>query len=304
MKASRLVILVFMLAATMRGQQATNPPTTVQSHSTNSFAIWPGEPPEALGKADKDTPTLTVFAPTNESANGAAMIICPGGGYSHLAPHEGEGYARWLNTLGVTCFVLKYRLGADGYRYPAPQQDVSRAIRLVRARASEWNIDPKRVGVIGSSAGGHVASSAMTHFDGGNSNATDVVEQQSSRPDIAILCYPVISMGKFAHGGSKNNLLGTNPPPALIEETSTDLHLTKESPPCFIWSTEDDKTVPIENTLQFADAMRAAKVSFELHIYQHGPHGLGLGTRDYDPTKWHPWVAECTRWLKSQEFVR
>src|SRR5262249_15850891 len=153
----------------------------------------------------------------SNSASGAAMIICPGGGYVRLAPHEGQDYAHWLNSHGVTCFVLKYRLGADGYRYPAALQDVSRAIRLVRSRGKEWKLDRERIGVIGSSAGGHVASTVMTHFDAGNSNATDVIDRQSSRPDVVILCYPVISMGKFAHQGSKQNLLGANPETALVE---------------------------------------------------------------------------------------
>jgi acetyl esterase/lipase len=234
------------------------------------------------------------------------MVICPGGGYARLAPHEGEGYAHWLTSKGITCFVLKYRLGADGYRYPVELEDGARAIRLVRARAGEWNLDPHRVGIIGSSAGGHVTSLVMTHLAAGDPNASDVVERQSTRPDIAILCYPVISMGQFAHQGSKHSLIGTNPPPALVEETSSELHVTKDTPPCFIWSTDEDKTVPVENTLEFAAACRKAGVPFELHVYQRGPHGQGLGNREFnaDSTKWLPWVAECNRWLKEQGFIK
>jgi acetyl esterase/lipase len=302
-----LCVLLATLGTSLAAQEAmtTNQPPISQSNSNSSFALWPEGAPGALGNAEKDIPTLTPFLPGSETATGAAMIICPGGGYVKLAPHEGHDYALWLSSNGVSCFVLKYRLGADGYRYPAPLQDIARAIRLVRARAHEWKIDPNRVGVMGSSAGGHVASLAMTHFDDGNSNAVDVIERQSSRPDVAVLCYPVITMGKFAHQGSKHNLLGADPQIALVEETSSELHVTGQSPPCFIWSTDEDRTVPVENTLQFADALRIARVPFELHIYQHGPHGQGLGTREeYNPSKWLPWVTECSRWLKGQGFVK
>jgi acetyl esterase/lipase len=296
-------VLFAMFGATLMAQEATNSPGS-PGETNVSFPLWPGEAPGALGTAAKDTPTLTMFAPAPGSANGAAMVICPGGGYAKLAPHEGEGYARWLSGQGITCFVLKYRLGVDGYRYPVELEDVSRAIRLVRARAKEWNLDTNRVGVIGSSAGGHVASMAMTRFDAGNSNATDVVDRESSRPDIAILCYPVITMGKFAHQGSKNNLLGENPPTALVEETSSELQVKKDSPPCFIWGTDEDKTVPIENSLEFAAALRKAGVPFEIHVYQRGGHGQGLGSHEYDPHKWLPWVAECNRWLKEHGYFR
>ncbi|HXS68995.1 MAG TPA: alpha/beta hydrolase [Candidatus Polarisedimenticolia bacterium] len=295
--------LVTLFVSTVFAQSTT--PSAPSEN--NPFPLWTGEAPGALGNAAKDIPTLTPFFPEKGTANGAAMVICPGGGYAHLAPHEGEGYAHWLAGHGITCFVLKYRLGSDGYRYPVELEDGARAIRLVRARASEWNLDPHRIGIIGSSAGGHLTSMVMTHFDAGNSNATDVIDRQSSRPDIAVLCYPVITMGKFAHQGSKHLLIGTNPPPALVEETSSELQVKKDSPPCFIWSTDEDRTVPIENTLEFAAACRKAGVAFELHVYQRGPHGQGLGTHALnggDRQKWLPWVAECTRWLKEQGFIK
>jgi acetyl esterase/lipase len=306
--AMKILLLAFVaigLGINLLAQETTAPSSNSGGETNAPFPLWPDAAPGALGTAAKDIPTLTPFFPSADSASGAAMVICPGGGYSWLAPHEGEGYARWLSSRGITCFVLKYRLGADGYRYPVELEDVARAIRLVRARAQEWKLAPNRIGVIGSSAGGHVASMAMTHFDAGNPNATDVIERQSSRPDLAVLCYPVITMGKFAHHGSRVNLLGTNPPPALVEETSSELQVKKDSPPCFIWSTDEDKTVPVENTLQFADALRKAGVPFEMHVYQRGPHGQGLGSRQYnpDPQKWLPWVAECNRWLKEQGFV-
>jgi acetyl esterase/lipase len=298
------LFLIACSTATLAAQETTNLTTSGMANTNAAFPLWPGEAPGALGTAAKDIPTLTPFFPANGSANGAAMVICPGGGYAHLAPHEGEGYAQWLAGKGITCFVLKYRLGLDGYHYPVELQDVTRAIRLVRARAGEWNLDPKRIGIIGSSAGGHLASMAMTLFKTGDSNATDVIERESSRPDVAILCYPVISMGKFAHQGSKGYLLGANPSQAQADAVSTELQVRKDSPPCFIWSTDEDKTVPIENSLEFASALRAAGVPYELHVYQRGGHGQGLGSHDYNPSKWLPWVGECNRWLKEQGFMR
>lgn len=271
---------------------------------TNSFPLWPDAAPGARGTADADVPTLTPFFPDADKATGAAMVVCPGGGYAKLAPHEGRDYARWLNEHGIACFVLKYRLGADGYRHPAMLQDGARAIRLVRTRAAEWKLDPKRVGIIGSSAGGHLASTLMTHFDAGNSNAVDVIERQSSRPDVAVLCYPVVTMGKFAHQSSKSYLLGTNAPAELVDELSAELHVTKDAPPCFLWATDEDKTVPVENTLQLAAALRQAGAPFELHVYEHGKHGIGLGTREFDPAKRHPWTGECVRWLTEQGFAK
>lgn len=296
------VLLGLAFGTTLLAQE-TNHSSSRYPGEGDAFPLWPGDAPGALGKAPKDIPTLTPFLPEAGKANGAAMVICPGGGYVHLAPHEGRDYARWLAEQGITCFVLKYRLGGDGYRYPVELEDMKRAMRLVRARAGEWNLDTNRIGVMGSSAGGHMASMAMTRFDSGDADATDPIERQSSRPDIAILCYPVITMGPFAHHGSKVSLLGTNPPPALVAETSSELQVKKDSPPCFIWSTDDDHTVPIENTLEFATALRKAGVPFELHIYQHGPHGQGLGSHDYNPKKWLPWVGECSRWLKAQGFI-
>ena len=173
------LILLFSLLAALCGLNA----------QTNTFPLWPDGAPGALGKEAKDIPTLTVFLPDPAKATGAAMVICPGGGYGHLADHEGSHYARWFNEMGIAGFVLKYRLGSGGYRHPAMLQDASRAIRTVRARAEEWKLDPRRIGIIGSSAGGHLASTTMTHWDSGDAKAADVVERPSSRPDLAILCY-------------------------------------------------------------------------------------------------------------------
>ena len=264
--------------------------------------LWPDGAPGALGSTTNDVPTLTPYLPDPTNTTSAALVICPGGAYGHLAPHEGNDYALWLNQHGVTCFVLKYRLGLNGYRHPAMLQDAARAVRLVRTRAADWKIDPHRVGIMGSSAGGHLASTLLTHFDLGGTNAADPVERQSSRPDLGILCYPVITMGEYTHKGSRNNLLGTNPQPELVKLLSNELQVTTNTPPCFLWTTFEDKTVPMENSLLFAEALRKNHVPFDLHIYQKGGHGMGL--KDKTPfANPHPWAGDCLFWLKQQGFV-
>ena len=265
--------------------------------------LWPDGAPGALGTNATDIPTLTAYLPDATNATGAAMVICPGGGYAHLAPHEGNDYALWLNQRGVTCFVLKYRLGSSGYHHPAMLNDAARAVRWVRAHGDEYKIDPKRVGIMGSSAGGHLAATLLTHFDAGDTNATDRIERQSSRPDLGILCYAVISLGEFAHKGSKDNLLGHDPSPELAQQLSNELQVTTNTPPCFIWTTFEDKTVPMENSLMFAGALRKNHVPFDLHVYQKGGHGLGLA--DKPPFAHpHPWAGDCLFWLKAQGFVK
>jgi acetyl esterase/lipase len=277
---------------------------SAQAQPTNSFPLWPEGAPGALGKEDKDIPTLTPYLPDPAKATGAAIVICPGGGYGGLAPHEGVQYARFLNEYGIAGFVLKYRLGSSGYRHPAMLQDAGRAVRLVRAQAGEWKVDPKRIGIMGSSAGGHLASTLLTHFDAGKADATDPIERQSSRPDLGILCYAVISLGEFGHRGSMHNLLGPDPSPELVRLLSNELQVTKETPPCFIWHTYEDNAVPVENSLQFAEALRKAGVPYDLHIYQKGQHGIGLGASDWNPEKRHPWTRDCIFWLQAQGFAK
>lgn len=268
-----------------------------------SFPLWPDGAPGALGKSTNDIPTLTPFLPAAGTATGAAMVICPGGGYGHLANHEGADYALYLNQHGVTAFVLKYRLGSHGYRHPRMLEDAQRAIRTVRARAKEWNIDPKRIGIMGSSAGGHLASTVLTHFDEGSANATDPIESQSSRPDLGVLCYPVITMSANTHQGSKNNLLGKNPTPELIEFLSSEKQVRTNTPPCFVWHTAEDKGVKVENSLEFAAALQKHGVPFDLHIYQKGRHGIGLA--DKPPfANAHPWSRDLVFWLKEQGFTK
>ena len=265
--------------------------------------LWPDGAPGARGSQPQDIPSVRVFSPTADRRCGASIVVCPGGGYGGLADHEGTDYALYLNQAGVTAFVLRYRLAPHGYRHPAMLQDANRAIRFVRAHAQDWGIDPHRVGIMGSSAGGHLASTAVTHFDAGDPNAADPVERQSSRPDLGILCYAVITMGEFTHEGSKRNLLGPDPSPELVRLLSNELQVTKETPPCFVWHTGEDPVVPVENSLQFAQALRKAGVLFDLHIYEKGPHGIGL--RDKPPfANAHPWARDLVFWLKERGFAR
>jgi len=276
---------------------------TLQGAPLDPVPLWPGGAPGALGSNEWDVPTLTAFLPARDKATGAAMVICPGGGYGGLADHEGRGYAEWLAENGVAGIVLKYRLGSKGYRHPAMLNDAARAVRLTRAKADEWKIDVKRVGIMGSSAGGHLASTLLTHFDPGTPAAQDPVERLSSRPDLGILCYAVITMGEFTHGGSKKNLLGSEPEAALVELLSNEKQVTKDTPPTFLWHTWEDKGVKIENSTQFAAALRTNGVPFELHIFEKGGHGMGLGGgRNGGPH--HPWAGVCLYWLQQQKFAK
>lgn len=272
--------------------------------NADSLPLWPNGAPGAKGQAPEDIPTLTPYLTTVRNPSRTAIVICPGGGYAGLAAHEGEGYARWLNVHGISAFVLKYRLGSSGYRHPAMLEDAARAVRSVRARADEWRIDPSRVGIMGSSAGGHLASTLLTHFDAGNPSAADPVEKQSSRPDFGILCYPVITMGPFTHKGSRANLLGPDPSPEIVEQLSNEKQVTGNTPPCFIWHTGEDAAVPVENSLAFAAALRAHHVPFDLHIYEKGGHGMGLGKSSADATALHPWTDDLIYWLNERKLLQ
>lgn len=263
------------------------------------IVLWPGGAPGALGSEPADVPTLTPYLPPKEKMSGAAVIVCPGGGYSHLADHEGAPVAQWLNSLGVTAFVLKYRLGPR-YHHPAPLQDAARAIRIVRARAREWGLDPQRIGILGFSAGGHLASTAGTHFDPGNTDASDPIERLSSRPNLMILIYPVITMKEKTHAGSRTNLLGAAPAPDLVTLLSNDEQVTKETPPAFLVHTMTDTAVPVENSLLFITALRKAGVPFEFHLYERGPHGFGLGQKDPILATW---PDRCADWLRIHGFL-
>jgi len=278
-------------------------PAMLASHAAalDPIPLWPQGAPGALGKEDKDIPSLTPY-PAAESATGAAMVICPGGGYGGLAQHEGRDYALWLNQQGVACFVLKYRLGSGGYRHPRMIEDAARALRWVRTHAATWKVDPNRIGIMGSSAGGHLASTLVTHFDHGQAGAADPVDRASSRPDLGVLCYPVITMGAHTHQGSKHNLLGKEPSPELVELLSNEKQVRSNTPPCFVWHTWEDKAVKVENSLEFAAALQKAGVPFDLHVYQKGRHGIGLA--DKEPfSNVHPWAKDLLFWLKEQGFL-
>jgi acetyl esterase/lipase len=264
--------------------------------------LWTGEAPGALGTAEIDIPTLAPYLVAAGRGTGTAVIVCPGGGYSGLSmDKEGDQIAKWLNSIGVTAFVLKYRLGPK-YRHPVELGDAQRAIRTVRAKAAEYRVMPERVGIMGFSAGGHLASTAGTHFDAGAAGAADPIDRMSSRPDFLVLCYPVISFMEFAHQGSKRNLLGENPDPKLVEDLSNQLQVTAKTPPTFLFHTTTDGTVPVENSVMFYAALRKAGVPAELHIYENGPHGVGLAQTDEALSSWPARLADWLRlhgWLNS-----
>jgi acetyl esterase/lipase len=267
-----------------------------------TIVLWPQGAPGAVGETEADRPSLTVWLAPPDQANGAAVVICPGGGYGNLAVnHEGRDVAIWLNSLGVSAFMLKYRLGPR-YRHPAPLTDAQRAIRTVRANAKEWKLDPQRVGIMGFSAGGHLASTVATHFDRGKTDSSDPIEQASCRPDFAILCYPVISFtAPYTHRGSLRNLLGENPDPQLVQNLSNETQVTSETPPTFLMHTNADAGVPPENSVAFYLALRKAGVPAELHIYEQGRHGLGLAP---DVPAVSTWPARLADWLRVRGVLK
>lgn len=257
--------------------------------------LWPQGAPGALGVAPKDIPTLTSYVPAK--ANGSAMLLIPGGSYSGIYEGQAEPFALWLNEQGISVFVLRYRLGSAGYRYPSQLQDAVEAMRQVRANAVRWNLDAHRIGVMGFSAGGHLVSTLINRPEDGEVPGTTTDARVSPRPDLAILCYPVISMTTKPHAASRKNLIGDSPDDTLIRKTSSELQVHPGLPPCFIWHTSEDKMVPVEHTQLYAAALHLNGVPHELHLYQHGDHGTGLiGTG-------HPWMQDLLFWLKAQKFV-
>ena len=286
-------------------QDATPYPITAvdAAHGDREFhLLWPDGAPGVVGEEPVDRPKITVYLAPPETRTGAAVVVCPGGGYVVVAAdHEGKQVAQWLISLGVSAFVLQYRLGPR-YHHPAPLQDAQRAIRMVRARAGEWSVDQDRVGILGFSAGGHLASTAATHFDAGDAAATDPVERMGSRPDFAILCYPVISLsGAVAHTGSRTHLLGEQPDPRLVEDLSNERRVTARTPPTFLFHTADDDAVPVENSVLFFEALKKAGVSAEMHVFAHGRHGGGLAPDDPALSRW---PELCALWMKGQGLLQ
>jgi acetyl esterase/lipase len=260
--------------------------------------LWPSGAPGAKGDNDADKPALTLYPAGGADKVPTGVVVFPGGGYVHLAmDHEGKQIAAWLNNLGISAFVLKYRLGPE-YHYPVELWDAQRAIRYVRAHAQEFGISPDRIGVWGFSAGGHLASTAGTHFDSGDPNGVDAIDKQSSRPDFLILTYPVITfLEPYAHLGSLHALLGEKPDPLLVRLLSNELQVTPQTPPAFLFHTSDDPVVPVQNSVQFYLALRQAGVPAEMHIYLHGRHGVGLA--QVDPVL-KTWPGRLGDWLKLQ----
>jgi acetyl esterase/lipase len=257
--------------------------------------LWTDRAPHATGDEPADIPQLELFLPDEPS--GGCVLVCPGGGYGHLASHEGETIGEFFAERKISAAVLKYRI-APQYKHPAPLADVSRAMRTLRHRAGEWRIDPHKLAVMGFSAGGHLASTLSTHFDAGDAKALDLIDRESSRQDASVLCYPVITLEPpFAHVGSRNNLIGVDGPQALVEELSNDKKVTEKTPPTFLFHTVDDDVVPVENAEMYAAALRKNKVPFEMHLYETGKHGVGLAS---DDARLSTWSGLLVSWLRTR----
>jgi acetyl esterase/lipase len=263
--------------------------------------LWPNGVPDTAGDEEADVPSLTVYLPEEGKATGAGIVICPGGGYGHLAmDHEGHQVARWLNGYGIAAFILTYR-HAPGYRHPTPLRDAQRAIRTVRANSEAWGVEEGRLGILGFSAGGHLAASTGMQFSWQDPLADDDIGRFSARPDFMVLVYPVISMTEdYMHRGSRNNLLGEDAGEELATMMSHEKQVTPETPPAFLVHTTTDRAVPPENSIYLYLAMREAGVDAEMHIYEKGPHGFGLAP--YDPVL-STWPARCIDWLRMKGFL-
>jgi acetyl esterase/lipase len=296
--AACLAVLLFAESAAAQ----TPPQSPLPIKDGEVLPLWPGAAPGAQGSADADIPAITVFLPRTMTANTPAMIVCPGGGYQNLASnHEGRQVANYLNSLGIAAFVLRYRLGPR-YHHPIELGDAQRAIRTVRSHAADWRIDPSRVGIMGFSAGGHLAMTASTWTEAVNATASEAVDRVSSRPDFAVLGYPVISMtAAWTHKGSKRNLLGDNPDEALAKTLSGELAVTEDTPPTFIFQTNEDTTVPAENAVHYYLALRQAGVPAEMHVFEKGLHGVGLANND---PALAPWSGLLANWLRVRGVIK
>lgn len=276
-------------------------PGTSWGVGPDEVPLWPNGAPGAAGTEAVDQPGIRIYPPAADKNTGAAVVICPGGGYGALAyDHEGHQLAEWYRERGVTGVVLKYRL-APRYRHPAPLQDVQRALRLVRSKAGELKIDSNRVGVMGFSAGGHLASTVSTHYDLGQADSQDPIDRLSCRPSFTVLGYPVISLSAaYSHKGSGKNLFGENAKPEQLEELSNDLHVTKDTPPAFLFHTGEDRGVPAENSVAYYSALLKNGVPAELHVYQWGPHGVGMAPGE--PAV-ETWTDQLHGWLRTSGFL-
>lgn len=291
MKALFCLSLVLFVSPLALAQEAKPTPS-------ERIALWPGKAPNGDGTFEDSAKELEIFLPSADKANGAAIVLCPGGGYiRHVTDREGYPIAQWLNEHGITCFILEYRL--PKLRHAVPLLDAQRAIRLIRAHAAKWKLDPQRIGILGFSAGGHVASTATTHFDSGNASAADPIDKQSCRPDFAWFVYPVVTMGEFAHTGSKKKLIGDSPAAELVRLYSNELQVTAGTPPVFLAHAIDDKPVPIENSRQFVAAMQKLQHPVELLELPTGGHGLN-GCKG---PLWEQWKAAALVWSARQKLI-
>ena len=293
-----LLIPVSVVAQTAPPQAPARP--NPLNAAPQEIPLWEGQAPGALGAEDADRPTLTIYRASRSPA-GTGVVVAPGGGYGALAmDHEGRQVAAYFNAMGVAAFVLKYRLGPK-YRHPVELGDAQRALRLVRTRAPELGVNAARLGLMGFSAGGHLAATAGTRFDAGNPSAADPIDRASSRPDFLILGYPVVTFeAGVTHAGSVRNLLGENPDPKLIELMSNELHVTAQTPPTFLFHTNADTGVVPENSVRFYLALRKAKVPAEMHIFENGPHGVGLALGD---PALSAWPTLLTNWLRARGLL-
>ncbi len=297
MKLSLLLFLLFfptLLITHAFAQEKTNSEAASQPSKTQAkrIALWEGHAPIGDGTTEDADAWITVHTPASQG-DGTAIVICPGGGYGGLVVGaEGHGIAAWLNQHGITGVVLEYRLPAG--RHAVPLLDAQRAIRTVRAHAEEWNVDPSRVGIMGFSAGGHLASTALTHFDRGNATSADATERFSCRPDFAILVYPVVTLGEKTHAGSKHNLLGKDPSPELVNRYSNELQVTAETPPAYLAHAVDDVPVPPENSRDLYAALQAKGISSKYLELPSGGHGLN----GYKGPMWDAWQQGAIAWLK------
>ena len=300
MRTRSIPAAVALIVWVTSGAAAQQVPLPIQDGQL--LQLWSGTAPGALGAEASDIPAVTVFLPRTMTANTPAVIVCPGGGYVNLATnHEGRQVASYLNSLGIAAFVLRSRLGPR-YHHPIELGDAQRAIRTLRAHAAEWRLDPARIGIMGFSAGGHLAMTASTHFDAGNAGAADIVDRVSSRPDFTVLGYPVISMTEaWTHQGSKTNLLGASPDAELARSLSGELSVTKQTPPTFLFHTNADTAVPAENSVYYYLALRKAGVPAEMHVFEKGPHGVGLANDDAALSEWSKLLAN---WLRVHGIVK
>jgi acetyl esterase/lipase len=276
--------------------EITKEPPAYKTRILEPQLLWQDQAPGAMGDSPADKPNITPYLLEGQRPF-AAVVVCPGGGYAGLADHEGKPIAEWLNSIGVSAFVLQYRVAP--YKHPVPLGDAQRAIRLIRSQAKEWNIDPQRIGILGFSAGGHLVTSTATIFDTGYPEAKDPIDRQSCKPNALVACYPVISFGEYRHHGSMVNLIGENPDIELRTYMSLENRVTEDTCPSFLWHTAEDQAVPVENSLLFALALSKNKVPFELHIFPHGVHGLGLAQNHPEA---NAWPNLCATWLKELGF--